>query len=187
MDKLLHTSTACLLAALLRRRDAPFSKVFCWLRRHDGGMERSDTPGVRHVEVTFPYSAYEAPGADRLAIFADWLVRAVAVGAPELGIDGDEIQALTSKLAAERYIYTRTDKLKHHGGEPRCEVIYQHGPDDLVIIVRCALPDGRTVSRRLKEHPFIRDELVYGRAISRCLVGEGSELIVETDDGLRLQ
>ena len=187
IEKLLHTSTACLLADLLRRRGAPYRKIFCWLRRTRDVLELSDTPGVRHVEMTFPYADYEVDEADRLAIFADWLVDAVSNGAPELGVDDDEIRALKAKLAEEQYTYKRTDKLKHAAGEPRCEITYEHGPDELVITARCKLPDGQTVSRTIRDHPFIRDELVYGGAISRCFVGEGNELMVETDDGLLLQ
>ena len=184
-DKYQHTSTASLLADLLRRREAPFAKVFCWLRRDTGVLERSPpVPGAaRLVEMTFPYLAYGTPGADRLAIFADWLVRAVATGAPELGIDDNEAEELKSKLSAKGYIYRRTDKLKRTTGEPRCEIIYEHGPTELVVTARCKIPYGRTITRTLKKHPFERHELIYGRAITRCAVGEGDELLIESLDG----
>ena len=185
-DKLLHTSTASLLASLLRRREAPFNKVFCWLRRACDVVELSDTPGIRHVEMTFPFVDYEANKANRLSIFGDWLVRAIAAGAPELGIDDDEIRTLLSSLASAHYTYVRTDKLKHTTGEPRCEIIYKHSPTDLEVTAKCKLPDGQTVSRTLDAHQFIRDELVYGRGIGRCTIGEGNDLIVEGYDGLLL-
>jgi hypothetical protein len=64
LDNLFHNSTASLLAQVLWRRDAPFSKMFCWLRRTSDVLELGDTPGIRHVEMTFPFADYEAEGAD---------------------------------------------------------------------------------------------------------------------------
>jgi hypothetical protein len=129
--------------------------------------------------MTFPFAAYEKPGADRLAIFADWLVRAVAAGAPELSINDDEALSLKQRLSERGYIYVRTDKLKRAAGEPRCEVIYEHSPSNLIVTARCKLPNGQTVARTFGEHPLIRDELAYGRAISRCVVGEDGQITVE--------
>jgi hypothetical protein len=176
----MHNSTACLLAKYLRGRDAPFRKIFCWLRADEAVFEQSDTPGVRHLEWSFPFDAYEAHGADQLAIFADWLVRAVALGGPELSIDDDERNALKERLAAEHYVYTRTDKLKRIAGGPRCEVLYTHTPTELVIRAECELSEGRTIARTLRDHPFVRDELVYGRAISGCSIQDGDRLTLES-------
>jgi hypothetical protein len=157
------------------------------MRRDDGVLETSPSTsaGVRLVEMTFPLAAYEKPGADRLAIFADWLVRAVAIGAPELGIDEDEVLSLKQRLSERDYIYVRRDKLKRAAGEPRCEVIYEHGPSNLIVTARCKLPNGQAVARTFGELPLIRDELAYGRAISRCVVGEDGHITVEPLDGFR--
>ncbi len=180
LDKLLHNSTSSLLAKHLRGRDAPFSKIFCWLRSDEGVFEGADTSGVRHLEATFPFDAYDTRGADHLAIFADWLVRTVATGAPELGIDRTQCSALAKTLSAEEYTYTRVDKLKAPTGQPKCEIRYQHTPWELVITVNCKLEDGRTITRTLREHPFARDELVYGKAITRCSVHDGDRLALES-------
>lgn len=181
VDKDTHNSTASLLSSLLRRRDAPYVKAFCWLRRDQNVLDRSDSPGVRHIEATFPYAAYGAAGAaGRLPIFADWLVTAIASGAPELRIDAEEAEGLKASLLAANYTYLRIDKLKHGAGEPRCEVRYRHGPSSLAVMAACKLPDGRTITRTLEDHPFGPHELVYGRAITRCAVGEGDTLRLET-------
>jgi hypothetical protein len=157
------------------------------MRRDGGVLETSPatSTGVRLVEMTFPFAAYEKPGADRLAIFADWLVRAVAAGAPELGINDDEALSLKQRLSERGYIYVRTDKIKRAAGEPRCEVIYEHSPSNLIVTARCKLPNGQTVDRTFGAHPLIRDELAYGRAISRCVVGEDGQITVEPLDGFR--
>jgi hypothetical protein len=133
--------------------------------------------------MTFPFAAYEKSGADRLAIFADWLIRAVAAGAPELGINDDEALSLKQRLSERGYIYVRTDKLKGAAGEPRCEIIYEHSPSNLVVTARCKLPNGRAVARTFREHPLLPDELAYGRAISKCLVDEGGQIKVEPLEG----
>nr|WP_166179877.1 hypothetical protein [Altererythrobacter segetis] len=135
------------------------------------------------VEMTFPFAAYETPGADRLAIFADWLVHAVAAGAPELGIDDDEASSLKQRLSERDYIYVRTDKLKRAAGEPRCEVIYEHSPSNLVVTVRCKLPNGQSLTRTFRQHPLRPDELAYGRAISRCRVDQDGQITVEPLEG----
>lgn len=161
------------------------TKYFCWLRRDDGVLETSPatSTGVRLVEMTFPFAAYEKSGADRLAIFADWLVRAVAAGAPELGINDDEAVSLKKRLSERGYSYVRTDKLKRAAGEPRCEVIYEHSPSNLTVTARCKLPNGQAVARRFREHPLLRDELSYGRAISKCLIDEDGQITVEPLEG----
>ncbi len=181
VDPLLHNSTASLLAEFLRRRDAPFRKVFCWMRRDKGVLEPSVTPGVRHVEASFPFMNYEAASeTDRLVIFADWLVNTVSSGAPELGIDQDEAEALKRQLAGEQFTYSRLQKLKRVAGEPRCEVLYRHTPTGLTIVVTCKTTGGNTLTRTLPDPPFRRDELVYGRSISRCVVREDGALSLET-------
>jgi hypothetical protein len=177
-----------LLAEFLRRRNVPYKKVFCWLRREDGVFKTSppDAPGTRLVELTFPFAAYEAPAADRLAVFADWLVNAIALGAPELGIDGEEVEALKQRLAEHNYTYVRTDKLKRAHGEPACLAVYAHAPTELTVTVKCKLPKGETISRTLDKHPFLRDELAYGRAISRVVVGQDRQLTAYSYDGALL-
>jgi len=129
--------------------------------------------------MTFPFAAYERPGANRSAIFADWLVHAVVRGAPELGIDKDEASSLVRQLSDRDYTYVRRDKLKRATGEPRCEIVYEHTPSNLSVMVRCTMPNGRSIARTFKEHPLIRDELSYGRAISRCVVDEDGNITVE--------
>ncbi|GAA4752509.1 hypothetical protein GCM10023264_19300 [Sphingomonas daechungensis] len=138
------------------------------------------------MELTFPFAAYKAPGADRLAVFAEWLVNAIALGAPELGIDGEQVEALKQRLAEHNYTYVRTDKLRRSAGEPACLAIYAHSPTELTVTVNCKLPNGEAISRTLAEHPFSRDELVYGRAISRVILDEDRKLTVYAHDGALL-
>lgn len=185
VEKLLHNSTASLLAKLLRRRDVPFRKVFCWLRREKGVLDRSDTPGIRHVEASFPWALYAAATEpDRLVLFADWLVNTLALGAPELNIDPSEAAALQQRLSAEHFTYLRTDTLKRAPGDARCAVVYRHTPTQLVILATCKPFEGEPVTRTLEDHPFPRDELVYGRAITKCVLRENGDLELETYQGV---
>lgn len=183
-DKLLHTSTACLLAHFLRRRDAPFRKVFCWLRQEEGVLETSapDLTGVRLVEATFPFARYSNPGSDRLDIFAQWLVQTVAQGAPELNIDDREKSELLRRLSAEQYTYIRVEKLKRAPDEPKCEVRYRHTPVDVMVTAICRLDDGQTLCRSLRDERFLRDELYYARTITKCSI-VADQLVLESDFG----
>jgi hypothetical protein len=185
VENLLHKSTASLLAKLLRRRDVPFQKVFCWLRREKGVFERSNTPGVRHIEASFPWAPYAAAlEPDRLVLFADWLVETLALGAPELNIDLGEAAVLKQRLSEEHFTYLRTDKLKRAPGDARCTIIYHHTPTKLVIHATCRPSEGEAITRTLEDHPFPRDELVYGRAITRCMLGENGDLALQTYKGV---
>jgi hypothetical protein len=185
VEKLLHTSTASLLAKLLRRRDVPFGKVFCSLRRENGVFERGDTPGVRHIEASFPWAHYAAAlEPDRLVLFADWLVNTLALGAPELNIDPGEAAALKQRMSAEHFTYLRTDTLKRAPCEARCTITYRHAPTKLVILATYKPSKGAPITRTLEDHPFPRDELVYGRAITKCVLRENGDLALETYQGV---
>lgn len=171
-ETLRHNSTASLLASLLRGRLTPFSKVFCWLRQQPGVSEVGTSPKVRHIERTFPFVSYDAYDNDRLRLFADWLVETVAQ-APELGISGDEAESLKAQLAAVDYAFTRTDKLKPTPEYSRCNIVYHHTPTKLSVRASCTLCDGRCIERDLDDPPFMRDEMVYGRAIGTCFEEKG--------------
>lgn len=180
VETLFHNSTASLLAKMLRGRAAPFRKAFCWMRSATEIIERSDTPGIRHIDATFPFQLYAASNnSERLTVFARWLVETLASGAPEL-VRGGEIEALVSKLADDQYVYRRSDKLKREAGGVRCVVKYTHTPTELQVTASCVLPGGAKVVRALTHERLSRDELVYGRAITHAAVGPGNTMVLGT-------
>ena len=180
IEKRWHNSTASLLASLLRRRDAPYSKVFCYLKPERDVWQISTTQNVRYIDSSFPFADYAAETAQgRLALFGSWLVQAIANGAPELAISADEAQTFAAELASKNYIYQRTARLKASPGQPAFRLAYEHGPNALTVTVSCRLGSGERVSQCFQDERIPPDELVYGGAIRAAYVDEAGRIRVE--------
>lgn len=170
-DPDLHTSTASLLAQLLRRRPAPRGKAFVWLRADDV-FEVTTTDGVFHIEATFPLALYANQPNDlgRLACLSSWLIAVLRRAAPELIKDDIEAAELAKTLADRNYNYLREERVR--GGDPGFKACYLHTPRSVQVFIK-----HRRSLFSVPEINLMRSELVYSRSVTSANLSDDGVLV----------
>jgi hypothetical protein len=179
VDMELHASTACLVSKILRGRPFQRRKIFVWLRT-EKIIDVSETNGVVHIEIEFPFTAYvDAEYAERLQVFAHWMVMAISNNFPDF-LPANEVDEILRRLSEDQFTYVREDVVKIASGTlGKCKVTFRHSPERVEVRIDCP---GAAMPLDLPRDIYRRDELDYGRSVESCAVYDGI-IIANTTKG----